>query len=91
MNSVTLNCIRGKARLSVQGGFVRLLTGDRRKWDGLYWALYSDDRIALQGLYRGTYADAVVEAGEFLAALERLGCLDLAAQIREVIDQANRE
>jgi hypothetical protein len=79
---VTLQCTRGSARLRVSSsrlhGSVQILTGKRRVWDGLHWSLYSESEVALQGLWKGHYADAVVKCEDFVDALRSLGAVETA-------------
>ncbi len=81
-----VKCVRGNCQLqllrSVVGVRVGILTGKRRKWDHLHWSLMNDDEIAVQGLWRGRYADAIVKDTDLLAALEQLGAIEMANSIR---------
>lgn len=83
MTAVTLKCERGNAQIAMIGSHVRLLTGQRRKWDVLYFSWFRDGLLQLQGLYRGRYADAVVTPQSLIAGLEALGASELAADVRD--------
>lgn len=71
-----------------------ILTGKRRRADSLHWALIGNPRsgdfdrvpgskfpVALSGLYRGRYADAVCEARELHRALIELGMAKTAGEL----------
>lgn len=74
MNEIEIICKRGKARVKVCSTGLKLLTGARRKWDDFHWSFYSDSsEIALQGLWRGRYADAVASTENVLKALVAVG------------------
>ncbi len=83
---VSVKCVRGNCRLtllkSVVGIRVGILTGQRRKWDHLHWSLMNDDEIAVQGLWRGRYADAIVKDTDLFTALETLGADETIKAIR---------
>jgi len=81
--AITLNCKKGNAEIRIGKNRVQILTGRRRKWDVLHWSRYSDDDIAVQGLYRGRYADAVVHVSELISALESLGADSVSEGIRK--------
>lgn len=76
-------CKRGSARLRVsRRGFVQILCNKRRRWDSIFWSFYSDgSEVALQGLWRGQYADAVAATEEFTKALRALGADSIAAHV----------
>lgn len=61
MKEVTVVCKRGNASVRVSSkGWTQVLTGKRRKWDTLHWSFFSDtSEIAIQGLWRGRYGDAI--------------------------------
>lgn len=87
--TVTLNCLRGNAQLKLVGCHAFVLTGKRRRWDHLFFSWYTDDSFQIQGLWRGSYGDAVVSAAELIDGLERVGCTQSADHIREML--ADRE
>jgi hypothetical protein len=74
MKEIQIVCKRGSARIAWRKSFIgislKILTGQRRKWDDFNWSFFSDSsEIALQGLWRGRYADAVASTEEVLRAL----------------------
>ena len=83
MNETTITCKRGTARLRIsKRGYVQILCNQRRKWDSLHWSFYSDaSEVALQGLWRGRYADAVATTENFTNALREIGAGSIADHV----------
>ena len=84
---VILNCQRGNARIRLDRVLpkrkgAQVLTGRRRKWDALHWSPMGDGRVGVQGLFRGRYADAVVNKDELIAALEYVGATATSRDIQ---------
>lgn len=91
MNSISLPCLRGNAVLSFtdkpdQWSRPYVLTGKRKRPDTLHWTLLGEREgvkmaVGIQGLYRGSYADAIAEAGELYKALVTLGAVKEAGEL----------
>jgi len=81
--TVSLPCLRGNATLSRttpgdEWTRAMILTGQRKRPDTLHWSLYGEREgvkmaVMLQGLYRGSYGDAIADAPALHAALIQLG------------------
>ena len=88
MKTVELVCTEGNASLQFQPKQARamILTGRRKRPDLIHWCLMRVDAagemlVAVQGISRGRYADAVVTATELHRGLTDIGDLTTAASI----------
>jgi hypothetical protein len=90
---IQLSCTKGNAKIKprLMGKYEnpQLLTGKRRRWDSLHWSLMNrtdkGHEVSLQGLYRGSYADAVVLAKDLHRALLDAGMPDSAARLANAL------
>lgn len=88
-NEIMLPCTEGNAKIRAhmigKREHPQLLTGKRRRWDSLSWSLFcasKDGReVALQGLWRGSYADAMVLAKDLHKALLEAGMVESAKEL----------
>ncbi len=81
--TVSLPCLRGNATLSRatpgdEWTRANILTGKRKRPDTLHWSLYGPREgvkmaVMLQGLYRGSYGDAIADCVTLHASLIQLG------------------
>lgn len=87
MKEANVICKRGNARVRVSSkGWTQVLTGKRRKWDTLHWSFFSDtSEMAIQGLWRGRYADAIATTENLLTALREIGATSAVSGIEEAM------
>jgi hypothetical protein len=83
---ISLPCLRGNARVMAGPTGARVLTGKRKRPDSLFWSLLGERdgspmAVAVQGLYRGSYADAIADARELYRALLAVADADEAANL----------
>lgn len=84
---VSLNCVKGRAKIRCiphpYTERVEILTGRRYVWDRLSWSGYGDGAsVQVCGLFRGSYADAVVSVVELIQALESIGAKQAASEVK---------
>lgn len=81
---VEIDCIDGRAKLRIKGR-LQILCNNRRKWDCFHWSFSGDgSRIALQGLWRGKYADAMASTEAVVKALKEVGAEKRAEYIQKL-------
>ena len=82
---IELPCIKGNAK--IQRGYIgeyerpRILTGRKRKLDSLHWSLADAQTCYIQGMYKGSYADATVKAQDLYDALIAIGMVETANRV----------
>lgn len=92
---IVVRCTRGNAKVKI-GQFhkycsslqsVLILTGRRRVWNPLTWALLDNGKITVYGLYSGRYGDAIATDDDLIAALKSLDS-DIAGRVIDDIRNA---
>ena len=79
-------CVRGKMWIKHGRFSPQILTGNKRRFDSVYWSGYGSSeqgyQVAVNGLYRGKYAECIVLYKDLHNAFLNVGNMEAAQRLK---------